>query len=428
MKQPASEAVRLLRLIFGRFREDRCFQVAGGLTFTTLLALVPLVTIALTVISAFPVFSGLTSQLKVFLLTHLVPESAGKIISVYVTQFSENAGRLTAMGAVSLAVTAVLLLFSIERAFNGIWRVRRPRPWTRRVLIYWTALTLGPLLLGASLSLTSWLLGPSLGFGAQKIGLGMTSLRLGPWILTSLAFGLLYYLLPNRPLARRDAVIGGIVAGIGFELMKRGLTWYLAHFGSYKLVYGTFAAVPVFLLWLYLCWLVLLAGAVVVAVLPDWRDGVRPRPLLPGMAFVDALAVLVALAQAHDRGVPQHIAGLRRELGLGADAAEEILESLAAAGWVAPLQETGSWALTKDPAHIPLAELYRRSVFDPVRLKAVPGRDKLEPLLLALQAESSAALGMTVAECAELIPGAEPSRLVPPSVAHSRREPGISTH
>src|SRR3990170_6837928 len=154
--------IHLLRILGRRFVEDRCMQVASSLTFTTLLALVPIITVALTVVSAFPVFGSLIDQLHNFVVQNLLPRSADAI-TTYTQQFSKNAAHLTAAGVVILGVTALMLLFTIEGAFNVIWRVPRPRPLLRRVLVYSTVLAIGPLLIGASLSVTSYLITLSLG-------------------------------------------------------------------------------------------------------------------------------------------------------------------------------------------------------------------------------------------------------------------------
>jgi len=261
----------LLR-IFGRgFIEDRCLQVASSLTFTTLLALVPVVTVLLTVASAFPVFRSLLGQLHDFVVQNMLPQSADAI-TAYTQQFSQNAANLTAAGVVILGVTALLLLFTIEGEFNVIWRVSRPRPLLRRVLVYSTVLTIGPLCIGASLSVTSYLITLSLGLVDEMPGMRSALLRFVPLVLTSAAFALLYFTLPRCPVLKRDALTGGIAAGACFEIMKHGFGFYVAHFPTYTVVYGAFAAVPIFLLWIYLSWLIIIGGAVLVAVLPEWRE------------------------------------------------------------------------------------------------------------------------------------------------------------
>ncbi|MEK7877947.1 MAG: YihY family inner membrane protein, partial [Pseudomonadota bacterium] len=254
---------------------------ASSLTFTTLLAVVPVVTVALTVVSAFPVFGSLLEQLHKFVVQNMLPRSVDTL-TTYAQQFSENAAQLTAVGVVILGVTALLLLFTIEGEFNVIWRVSRARPLLRRVLVYSTVLTIGPLCIGASLSVTSYLITLSLGLVDEMPGMRSALLRFVPLVLTSAAFALLYFTLPRCPVLKRDALTGGVAAGAGFEIMKHGFGFYVAHFPTYTVVYGAFAAVPIFLLWIYLSWLIIIGGAVLVAVLPEWRERAgQPQPM-PG--------------------------------------------------------------------------------------------------------------------------------------------------
>ena len=256
-------------------------QIASSLTFTSLLSIVPIVTVMLTVISAFPVFAHLTATLQTFILNHLVPASAETIVT-YTQQFTTNAAKLTAVGLAFLAVTSIALLLTIDRAFNHIWRVKRPRPIVQRVFIYWTLITAGPILLGASLSLTSWLVGHAVGLIGILPGAAIALLTLVPVALTAIAFTLLYLVMPNCHVPRRDALLGGTLAAVIFELTKRGFALYVAHFASYTVVYGAFAAVPVFLLWIYVSWLVVIFGAVAVASLPEWRAGRAPAGSVAG--------------------------------------------------------------------------------------------------------------------------------------------------
>jgi membrane protein len=261
---------RFLRLIAGRFTEDRCSQMASSLAFTTLLSLVPLVVIALTVVSAFPAFSGLMDQVKIFLLTNMLPEAAGKIISVYMVQFSDKAAHLSGIGIAALAVTAFMLMLTIEHAFNLIWRVKTGRPVMQRILIYWAVITLGPVSVGASLSLTSFLLSRSLGHISFFPALGGMALKPVPFLIMIGAFTLLYMIVPNRTVPFKHAAIGGALAGVGMGVMNMGFAAYILHFTSYTFVYGAFASLPVFLLWLYASWLIVITGALVAASLDRW--------------------------------------------------------------------------------------------------------------------------------------------------------------
>jgi len=385
----------LARLVVARLSSERCLQVAGSLTFTTLLSLVPLVTIGLALVAAFPAFEEIDVQFKVFLLMNMVPDAAQKVITVYMPQFSENAGKLTGFGIALLAVTAVTTLATIDSTFNSIWRVTRPRRLAARLLRYWAVLTLGPLLIGASLSLTSWLVGFSSAVVPDLPGLERLVFGIMPALLTVAAFALLYSTLPSRPVRLRDALLGGIVAGVAFEAMKRGFALYVTTFPTYRLVYGTFAFVPIFLVWVYLSWLTALLGAVVSAVLPDWRSGVAATEPDGGASLAAALRLLQALTAAHASGDALTLPQLQQAAHIGADRTERLLERMVSAGWVRPVAGS-SWALGRDPAAIRVADVFRRfalrRVHEPVRGR----RDRVDELLddIAQRVESGVNLSL----------------------------------
>jgi len=349
-------------LVYRRFKEERCFQLCGSLTFTTLLALVPLITIMLTVVTAFPVFNEIVEVLRGFVTTNLVPEASSNLISVYMQQFSDNAARLTALGIVLLAVTSIMLMLTIDRAFNTIWRVKRPRPLIQRVLIYWSVLTIGPLLVGGSLSLTSWLVTQSMGLGKQAPEMTIAVLRLVPLILTSVAFGFLYRTVPNRQVTVLDAAVGGIIAAFAFEAMKIGFGHFVARIATYKLVYGTFASLPIFLMWIYLSWVVVVFASVITAVLPYWRTGGVLLKQPPGAQFVEAVEILKMLYRAYADGRVLNLQQLRMAVKLSWEDAETILDKLVAAGWVAKLQGNG-WVLARDAGVIRVGDVFRMFVF-----------------------------------------------------------------
>ena len=259
----------------GRFREERCAQAAASLAFTTLLALVPLLTVALVLISHFDPFSGLGTALRNFLLANLLPEKAGKVIATYMLQFTQKTGRLTALGTGMLVVTALLLMFSIDRVFGQIWRVQQPRPLVRRIFIYLGGMVLGPAVLGACVATATYLMTASLGLVNEPKWMTNLLLKILPALLLAALCSLIYYAMPNRPVAPRHAVVGGVVAALGFALIQRGFSYYVSAFPNYTLIYGTFATVPIFLVWLYLSWLVVLAGALTTAVLGEMRSSRR---------------------------------------------------------------------------------------------------------------------------------------------------------
>lgn len=393
----ASRLLRLARLTIGRLEEDRCFEVAASLTFTTLLALVPLITIALAIFSAFPAFASLTAQIKTFILANLVPDASSKVITVYMRQFSDNAARLTALGVLGLAIAAVLLMLTIEGTFNKVWRARRSRPLGYRVVLYWSVLTIGPLLVGGSLSLTSWLVALSDDVGRVAPGIQGLVLKLVPFVMTWLGLAFVYTTVPNRPVAWRDALAGGAIASLGFELGKSWFAGYISHFTTYQLVYGTFASVPVFLVWVYVSWLIVLVGAVVAAVLPDWHAGARPGRPREGHRLYQALAILRELALSHRGGQAISLAALQHTAGVAYGDAEALLADLAQAGWAKETVD-GGWLLARDPRQIELGDLYRRYVFAPGEIGVPAALAGVQHLLARVEAGAERELAVHLDE------------------------------
>ena len=372
-------------------------QIAASLTFTTLFALVPLVTVALTMISAFPAFGDMNLVLQQFVVENLMPETA-EAIGSYMEQFRINAAKLTVLGLSFLVATAVMLLLTIEHAFNQIWRVRRQREIVRRVIIYGTLLTVGPVLVGVSLSLSSWLISRSLGMVGDVPGASPALLRIVPMALTSLALALLYLVMPNRRIALRDALLGSVVAGLVFEATRRGFAWYLIQFPTYQLVYGAFAAAPIFLLWIYISWLIVVLGAVVVAALPEWRTRAMHGRAPPGADFADALRILKVLWEAWPTGEAVLLARLHESVKTRVERIEALLETMSAAGWTSRAGRS-RWALACDPRTITLEQVYRLFVFR-VEASAAPreGDGELDPLLRGISARIASELQMSLEE------------------------------
>lgn len=377
------------------YEEDRCMQIASSLTFTTLLSIVPIVTIALTVIAAFPVFGSVTAALQTFILEYMVPDSV-EVIATYTQQFTKNAAKLTAVGIGFLVVTSIMMLLTIDRAFNDIWRVKRPRGIVQRVFVYWTLITIGPILIGASLSLTSWLVGQAVGLVKGLPGAGVALLTIVPIILTSTALCLLYMAMPNRRIRLRDAVVGGLLGGIVFEAMKRSFAFYIAQFPNYTLVYGAFAAVPIFLLWIYVSWLVVIFGAVVVAALPEWRDGAGQSAPAPGSDFFDALQILKILWRAHQKGEVVRLPEVLAAATVRIEQVEGILDTMIGAGWVSRTLPTG-WVMHRDPVTITVEDVYRLFVFRGDAHRPARGADaELETLVHELGARVSDGMRLSI--------------------------------
>lgn len=388
------DAFRFLRYVAVRLQEDRCTQMAASLTFTTLLSVVPLITIALIVFSAFPVFSEYSTHIKEFILTNMVPETGGRIITRYMEQFAESASRLTAVGIVFLAFTAMLMMLTIDNAFNMIWRVSRPRSLMKRVLVYWAVLTLAPLLIGASLSLTSWLVGFSAEYAQQAPSVSMDVLKIVPVVLTTAAFTLLFRVVPNRYVPIRHAIIGGLIAALAFEAMNRGFAFYISHFHTYKLVYGAFASVPIFLLWVYLSWITVLFGAIITASLSHWRSTHSLR-LDQAAKLYYAVGALKLMHKGMSKGEVQTLPGLSRQLHIGYDDVERILEKLAEAKIVGKLAGMG-WSLVRAPEAVELSELIKLFLLDVSILPKHGGDGDIKAWFMALEKRINEPKGMTL--------------------------------
>ncbi|MGA2550440.1 MAG: YihY family inner membrane protein [Burkholderiaceae bacterium] len=239
----------VLRFAVRRASDERIAQIAGSLTFTTVLSVVPLVTIVFAVLSALPVFAQMQEGLRNLLLQNLMPASVSDSIFRYLNQFVAKARGLTLVGVGFLAVTSVSTMLTIDGALNTIWRVRHPRPLYQRVLVYWAILTVGPILLALSLTLTSYLISTSAGLVNRPPPFISFLINFVPWVVLTFAYAGLYVYVPNRPVEWRDALIGGLIGASAFELAKRGFAIYIASFPSYTIIYGALAALPIFLLW-----------------------------------------------------------------------------------------------------------------------------------------------------------------------------------
>lgn len=324
-----------------RFREDRLGLTASSLTFTTTIALVPFFTVALAVFSAFPMFGKVQDVLQRWLIDSLVPDSISRQVLGYLTQFASRANRLGVAGLAILLFTALALMLTIDRTLNSIWRVPRPRPLAQRVLVYWAAMTLGPVLLGASLALTSYLISASRGL----VGTVPGGVRL---LLDTLEFALLaggvaalYHFVPNTPVRWKHALAGGVFVAAGIELAKKLLALYVAKIPTYSMVYGAFATVPILLVWIYVAWVIVLLGAVIAAYLPSLLAGVARRGGGPGWPFQLALEALQRLHDGDVHGVRNlSAARLAHALQVEELQVQAVLQTLIGLGWVGELATT----------------------------------------------------------------------------------------
>ena len=250
-----------------RFRSDRLTRHAAALSFSSLLALAPMLAIAFSILSVFAPLEQAGGSLQDFIYQYLVP-AAGEEVRAYMEQFASQAGKLTIIGGILFLLTALLLLFNIEESFNDIWGVGKGRSITARLTVYWALVSLGPLLMGASLAISTYLLSLTVAagaeFGGQVQSIGVVLL---PFLFEMLAFMLLYLVMPNVRVSLIHALVGAFVASILFEFTKRLFGLYVVNFNSYEVIYGVLSTLPILLIWIYLSWVVALLGAEVVAVL-----------------------------------------------------------------------------------------------------------------------------------------------------------------
>jgi membrane protein len=354
-----------LKTLRQRFREDHLGVTAGSLTFTTTIALVPLLTVMLALFSAFPVFSRFRKALEMQFLVELVPEAIAKQVMVLLTRFAGKASQLGGVGLIALGVTAMMLMLTIDHTLNAIWRVRRPRPIAQRVLVYWAALTLGPLLLGASLSLSSYLLSASKGWVDELPGGVGFLLGSVVFALQTLGFAALFRFVPNTDVRWEHALSGALFVSVGLELAQKVLAAYLSKVPVYATVYGAFASLPIFLIWIYLSWLIVLMGAVVAAYAPSLISKVKRWPDQPGQSFQLALALLHKLAGVqHQPEAGLSTLALAQRLRTDPLQIEPLVETLQELGWVALLDEDAEdgarLVLLADPAQTRVAPLVNR--------------------------------------------------------------------
>ena len=336
---PWFETLRTLRL---RFREDNLGLTASSLTFTTLIALVPLVTVMLAVFSAFPMFANFQLALEKYFLQALVPDSIAKPVLKSLTMFAGKARTIGTAGLVVLVVSAIALVLTIDRTLNRIWRVRRPRPIGQRILVYWAGMTLGPLVLGVSLSLGSYAMSASRGWAEALpggIGFGLDALEFA--LLAATMAGLFHY-VPNTPVRWAHAWAGALFVAVAMEVAKKGLAWYLNAMPSFSAIYGAFATLPILLLWIYLVWVVVLLGAVVAAYAPSLSMRVVRRPETQGQRFELALELMAELDAARRAGAGgATLTQLANKLRADPLQLEPVIHRLSGIDWVAWLRDEG---------------------------------------------------------------------------------------
>jgi membrane protein len=346
-----------------RFDELRLGETAGSLTFTTLISLVPLAVLVFSLFTAFPVFASFQKALEQYFLANLIPDNIAKPVMRWLTQFSSKASGLGVVGAAFLGVTALALMLTIDRTLNAIWRVRRPRPIAQRVLVYWAMLTLGPLMLGASLALTSYAISSGKGLVAQLPGGLENLLEVVQFSVLTAAVAGLFHFVPNTHVRWRHALLGGLFVAAGFTLAKIGLGLYLRQVPTFATLYGAFATLPILLIWIYLGWVIVLLGALVAANAPGLLQGLLQRAPRPGLELGLALEVVRELWARQQRGAAGATdLALAQQLRTDPLQLSPVIEQLLAIDWVGRLEEGGAQRLVllRNPTETLAAPLLQR--------------------------------------------------------------------
>lgn len=343
--------------LWARFLDDRCFETAGALAYTTLFALVPLSMVVFGILSAFPVFDTWSNQLTGFIFSNFVPSSA-RVVEDWLRGFAVSASKLTFTGIGALLVSLLLTMWSIESTFNRVWRVPTPRPRLMRFLVYWTLLTLGSLLAVASLAVTSYLFSLPVLSGVEQLDWSQRLLGYLPNVVELAVFSLAYWLIPHRSVPFRYALAGGLFATVLFEISKRAFAAYLLGVPTYDLIYGPLAVAPIFMIWVYLSWIVVLLGASFSASLSSFRYQPRALQLPAGMELYGYLRLLGRMEAARRLGRGLHMVDIQdSEPMLTDDLLQRMLSGLSSLN-IVQRAEDGGWLLSRDLATVTLGELH----------------------------------------------------------------------
>ena len=346
-------ALQFLIDLARQFRDNQGVLNAAALTYTTLFAVVPLLTVSYAMLSAIPTFQGVGDTMQQWVFNNFVP-ATGEVVYDYMRDFTTHARALTSIGVVFLVVTSIMMMKNIEAAFNRIWRVTEPRKGVSSFLLYWAVLSLGPLLLGLGILLTSYITAlPFYTSATEVVGRGRV-LSVVPMLLSAVAFTLLYAAVPNCRVPVLNALIGGVLAAISFELAKRGFAFFVTQFPSYQLIYGAFAAVPLFLAWIFICWVIILLGAELTRYLTIYHKASNEKRE-PHLYTV--LSVLYQLWQAQQRGVPlQDSTLLKRTESLDQGRWDRYVQLLTEGGVIRRTEE-GSYLLSRDLSSFTIDQL-----------------------------------------------------------------------
>lgn len=368
---------RLAAHVWRHFGEDRLFDEAASLSYTSLLSMVPLLAVVFGVASIFPVFQQWSEQLQSFVFSNFVPASGDQIQS-YLAGFLESVGKLTLTGTLVLIITALLLMVRIERTFNLIWRVPTSRTIGNRVVMYWAVLTLGPMALGAAVALSAQPVFEQVAVGAASHS---NWRALGIFSLSWLAFTLMFFLVPNRRVNFTHALVGAFLSAILFGLAKKAFVTFVAN-ASFNVIYGALATIPIFLFWLYLVWIVVLLGASLAASLTTFNDRKVDWGWPKKWGFLLAYRLVGNLWKAQTKGGALSVESLLKLLeGVTEPVLAGQLDLLHEAGLVTR-NENGNWLLCRDLHTVSLLDLYHAGEYYlPVGEKLeVPSKSEWDPV------------------------------------------------
>jgi membrane protein len=344
-----------------QFYHQRGLQIASSLAYATLLALVPLVTVMFGFLGGLSVFEDMGDSVQTFIFNNFAP-AFGDSIRQYLNEFSQKASKLTTTGVVILVLIALMLMATIDSALNTIWHVRHRRNPVARFLVYWAIISLGPILLGIGLVSTSYLLSTSVVSGVDvSLGFELKKHLLSsiPFLTTSVAFTLIYVLIPNCYVSRKNALIGGVIAAVLFELAKYGFGIYVKSVPTYEAIYGAIAIIPTFLIWMYMSWVIVILGAHITFCLSAFRMEFEKKVTRGSdWTFVDAYKLVCGLWRAQKEGLPLSSLKMKKYgIKLPQFQVNEIMELLLAANWV-QRGAGGSWLLCRDLAEVSVLDLY----------------------------------------------------------------------
>ncbi len=363
LKRHSASLLRFISRIIHRFIKDKCIQRASALGYASLLAIVPLVVLGFSVFTSFQAFDTISSHVRDALLEYLIPTSQQAVQS-YLGNVTDKAGALSIFGILGLLITATALLNTMEEAFNDIWRISRKRPLLSKFITFWSLLTLSPILIGASISITSYFAALPI---IQNVAEGASAIRhvpfLIPWLISSSAMTALYMALPNAHVPMRHAIIGGMVAGVLFEIAKLGFTFYVTELANYEKIYGALGTLPVFLVWLYLVWVLVLIGAEVTFCLQHPEQSQRHDKCLvrSGIRNFFLHLALIRAAQAIQKGLNMHLSDLMKETDIPDNILQEWLDNLCDKGLLKQVitdDPRGAWVLGQDANSLTLRHIH----------------------------------------------------------------------